>query len=172
MDAQRIMRANNIKAKYIPIKNMHLTLKFLGNIDHALLPKIENILTNCTQCVKPVKVISKGVGVFPSIKYPKVIWAGIKEETCSLENLNAKLEQGLSTIGISKEKRKYQGHLTFARLKHNKFNAKKLERAMQQIGKFESDQFSIDRLVLFQSKLMPEYPIYTELFSAKLGINT
>ena len=169
-EVQRTMRANNIKAKYIPVKNMHLTLKFIGSMDHALLPEIKNILTDCTQYAKPINLSSKGIGVFPTIKSPKVIWAGIKGEIHKLETLNAKLEQGLSTLGIPGEKRKYKGHLTFARFKHNRFNTKKLKNTLQQMGQFESDSFIIDELNLFQSRLMPEGPLYTELFSVKFGI--
>jgi len=167
-DVQKTMLLNKIKAKYIPTKNMHLTLKFIGNMELALLPGIKDILIECTQNVKPIKLTSKGIGVFPTIRFPRVIWAGIKGETHKLETLHANLEQGLSTLGISKEKKKYQGHLTFARFKQNQFNAKKLERAIEQIGPFKSNPFIIDQLIFFQSKLMPKGPIYRELFSVKL----
>ena len=166
-DAQKILHVNKIQVKHIPLRNMHLTLKFIGNINPVLLPEIENVLISCTQNHKPIKLISRGIGVFPSTKFPKAIWAGIKGEIHKLESLNKKLEQGLSTIGIPKEKRKFQGHLTFARFKKRKINTKELERSIQQIDQTDSEQFSIDRLILFQSKLMPGGPIYTELYSAK-----
>ncbi|MCP4673869.1 MAG: RNA 2',3'-cyclic phosphodiesterase [Desulfobacula sp.] len=168
-EAQGTMLANKIEAKYIPFNNMHLTLKFIGNMDIALLPEIKDILTECAQYVKPIKITLKSIGVFPTIKLPKVMWAGIKGETHKLEILNRKLEQKLSILGIQKEKRNYQGHLTLARFKKNRFNAKKFEKAMKQIGQLKSDRFTLDKLTLFQSKLMPKGPIYTELFSAKFG---
>lgn len=168
-NAQKIMRKNNLKAKYTSHKNMHLTLKFLGNVDNDLLPKIKDILTECTQYAKPVKLSLKGAGAFPNIRFPKIVWAGIKGEIQKLETLHAMLEQKLSNFGIPREKRKFHGHLTLARLKKNKLTAQRFERVIQQIGKFESHQFKADRLTLFQSRLMPEGPIYTEFFSAKFG---
>jgi RNA 2',3'-cyclic 3'-phosphodiesterase len=167
---QGVMQANKIKAKYIPVQNIHLTIKFIGNMDTALLPEIQDILIDSTQYFKPIKLALKGIGVFPKIKFPKVIWSGVKGETHKLESLHKKLEQGLSTLGIQREKRKYQGHLTFARIKQNKLNRKKLESVIEQIGDFESDRFTTDKLILFQSRLMPDGPIYSELFSAKFGV--
>ncbi|MDA3917135.1 MAG: RNA 2',3'-cyclic phosphodiesterase [Deltaproteobacteria bacterium] len=168
-DTQKTMLANGIKAKYISPENMHLTLKFLGNIDYDLLPEIKRNLTKSAQYVKPIKLSLKGIGTFPNSRSPKVIWAGINGETQKLATLHARLEQRLSNIGIPEEKREFHGHLTLARLKKNKLSAQKFERLLQQTGQFESVKFTADRLILFQSRLMPKGPIYIELFSAKFG---
>ena len=168
-DTQKTMVANGIKAKYTSPENMHLTLKFMGDIDYDLLPEIRDILTRSAQYVKPIKLSLKGIGAFPNSRSPKVIWAGINGETQKLETLHARLEQRLSNIGIPEEKREFYGHLTLARLKKNKFRVQKFGRVIQQIDEFGSHQFTADKLTLFQSRLMPEGPIYTELFSAKFG---
>ena len=168
-DAQKTMLANGIKAKYISPENMHLTLKFMGNIDYNLLPEIKKNLTNSTQYVKPIKLSLKGIGAFPNSRSPKVIWAGINGEAQKLETLNARLEQRLSKLGIPEDKREFHGHLTLARLKKNRLSAQKFERLIQQTGQFESVKFTADRLILFQSKLMPKGPIYIELLFAKFG---
>ena len=169
-DIQKTMLANGIKAKYISPENMHLTLKFMGNIDYDLLPEIRDILTRSAQYVKPIKLSLKGIGAFPNSRSPKIIWAGINGETQKLATLNTKLEQGLSRFGIPKEKREFHGHLTLARIKKNKLSAQKFEKFIQQTSQFESVKFKADRLILFQSRLMPEGPIYRELFFAKFGI--
>jgi 2'-5' RNA ligase len=168
--AQKTMLDNGIKAKYISPENMHLTLKFMGNIDYDLLPKIRDILTKSAQYVKPIKLSLKGIGAFPNNRSPKVIWAGINGETQKLATLHARLEQGLLNIGIPEEKREFHGHLTLARIKKNKLSAQKFERFIQQTGLFESVKFTADRLILFQSRLMPKGSIYIELFFAKFGI--
>jgi len=168
-DTQKTMLANGIKAKYISPENMHLTLKFMGNIDYDLLPEIRDILTKSAQYVKPIKLSLKGIGAFPNSRSPKIIWAGIIGETQKLATLNTKLEQGLLNIGIPEEKREFHGHLTLARIKKNRLSAQKFERVIQQTGQFESVKFTADRLILFQSRLMPKGPIYIELFSAKFG---
>ncbi|MEN8212617.1 MAG: RNA 2',3'-cyclic phosphodiesterase, partial [Thermodesulfobacteriota bacterium] len=79
-DAQQTMLKNNLKAKYISPENMHLTLKFLGNIDYGLLPKIKKNLTKSAQYIKPIKLSVKGIGAFPNRRSPKVIWAGVNGE--------------------------------------------------------------------------------------------
>ena len=168
-DAQKTMLANGIKAKYISPENMHLTLKFMGNIDYYLLPEIRDILTRSAQYAKPIRLSLKGIGAFPNSRSPKIIWAGINGETQKLATLHTKLEQGLSNIGIPEEKREFHGHLTLARIKRNRLSAQKFERVIQQTRQFESVKFTADRLILFQSILMPEGPIYKELFFAKFG---
>ena len=70
---------------------------------------------------------------------------------------------------MPEEKREFHGHLTLARIKRNRLSAQKFERVIQQTGQFESVKFTTDRLILFQSILMPEGPIYKELFFAKFG---
>ncbi len=168
-DTQKTMLENGIKAKYISPENMHLTLKFLGNIDSDLLPEIKKTLTRSAQYVKPIRLSLKGIGAFPNSRSPKVIWAGINGETQKLATLHAKLEQRLSKLGIREEKREFHGHLTLARIKKNRLSAQKFERFIQQTGQFESVKFTADRLILFQSRLMPKGPIYIKLFSAKFG---
>jgi 2'-5' RNA ligase len=166
-DVQKTMLTNGIKAKYISPENMHLTLKFMGNIDYDLLPELRDILTKSAQYVKPIRLSLKGIGAFPNSRSPKIIWAGINGETQKLSSLYAKLEQRLSNLGIPEEKREFHGHLTLARFKKNRLSAQKFERFIQQTGQFESVKFTADRLILFQSRLMPKGPIYRELFFAK-----
>ena len=169
-DTQKTMLANGIKAKYISPENMHLTLKFLGNADNDLQPEIKKNLIKSAQYAKPIKLSLQGIGAFPNSRSPKVIWAGINGEIQKLATLHTKLEQRLSNIGIPEEKREFHGHLTLARLKKNRLSAQKFERFIQKTGQFESVKFTADRLILFQSRLMPEGPIYIELFFAKFGI--
>jgi len=166
---QKTLQRNKIEAKYTYPGNMHLTLKFLGNVDHVFIPEIKSTILNAVRNRSSMELAVKGIGAFPSFRFPKVVWAGINGDGQKLESLHAGLEQKLADLGISREKRKYRGHVTILRLKPNKSNAKKLEKSVKKIGEFESDHFIADKIILFQSTLRPEHPIYKELSSWKLS---
>lgn len=167
-EAQENLLESGIRAKYIPTQNMHLTLKFIGDMDQRQIPEIGEIMAACTRDVPPTKLSCRGIGAFPNIKLPRVVWAGLGGDTEILESLHNNLDRMLADLGLPRENRKFQGHLTLARLKGGKGDAKKLEHAMAGLTGFETEPFTVDRLVLFQSELLPEGPIYTEIFSAPM----
>lgn len=169
------LKSNKIKASWPRPSNIHLTLKFLGDIPIA---KVQTI----SQCIsatvldfkkdnKSLSVSVKGVGVFPSIRKPKVIWTGIQpgveDKTNKLKTIHDLLETHLKKKGFKKEKRKFSPHITLGRIKQE-VSEKLISKILKQHAKIKSEAFPVNSITLFQSQLKPSGAVYTKLFSEKI----
>ncbi len=139
---------------------LHITLKFLGDVDDSRVPEIESALSSVE--FSPFKVQVKGVGVFPNENYVKVVWAGTESE--ELESLASKVEGALSPM-FKKESRGFSGHLTLARVR-TKIEIKEfLEKHKDELfGGFAVNKFVLMKSVLARPE--PEYSVVAE-FGAK-----
>ncbi len=165
---QEGIRSYGLKARWVCPENIHVTLKFLGNIKEADIEKIGGVIFESAKEYAPISLTAKGIGVFPGIKRPRVIWVGIRGETDLLVGLQKRLDEKLETIGFQPENRPFKGHLTLARIK-KKINSKRLIDAIKEFGEFESETFIADKLLLFKSELKPTGSVYTKLISVGLG---
>ena len=147
--------------KLVEPKNIHLTLKFLGNTDETQIDDIERIIKEAVTDVKPFSVTLKGTGVFPSEKYLKVIWIGILGGE-TLKMISDYLEEKLADVGFEKERRGFSPHLTIGRVRTAK-NKEQLLTLIHQENEQEFLQQEIHALTLKKSELTPKGPIYTTL---------
>ena len=102
--------------RWVPPENMHLTLKFLGETDPALLPGIAAALKRTAASVAGYGYRLKGLGVFPNLSRPRVIWAGLQEGRLETEALFSRLEEELAPLGVAREGRQYFPHLSLGRI--------------------------------------------------------
>ena len=159
--------AYRFKAKWVHPAKIHLTLKFLGDTRAEAIAKIGEAIQRSVKGCSPIELRAKGLGVFPGINRARVVWVGIKGETELLRKLQESLQNELSQIGFAREKRSFKSHLTLGRLKKRP-DPKALLNAIEELEGFESDPFTVDRVILFKSDLKPEGAVYSELMSAKL----
>ena len=159
---QEGIRSYGFKIRWVRPENIHLTLKFLGNIKEADTEKVGKIVFESVKGYKPISLKAKGIGVFPGIKKPRVVWTGISDQLNLLTELQKTLDEKLEGIGFPKEKRPFRGHLTLGRVKA-KIDPKRLSDALKEFAKFESESFSADRVILYKSELKPKGAVYTKL---------
>ena len=164
---QEGLKSYGLKAKWVRSENIHLTLKFLGDISSKNLKKAGDAIIDAASENVSISLSAKGIGVFPGVKRPRVIWTGITGQTKELGDLQKTLDGKLEAVGFPKEKRPFRGHLTIARIK-GKVDARRLIDAMKELGKFESKIFIADEVVLFKSELRPSGAVYTKLMTAAL----
>jgi len=162
--------AYRFKAKWVHPAKIHLTLKFLGDTRTEAIGNIGEAIQRSAKACPPIGLCAKGIGVFPGINRARVVWVGIKGEIDLLRKLQESLQNELSPIGFAREKRSFKGHLTLGRLKKRP-DPKILMKAIEELGGFESDPFTADRIILFRSDLKPEGAVYSELMSVKLIID-
>jgi len=154
--------------RWVKPLNMHLTIKFLGDVDPADLDTIGKLLSDIAGNFPSFDLIPRGLGVFPSLKRPRVIWIGIAGQTDVLGSIQQSVNGGLNEIGFTTEKRPFRGHLTFGRIK-SRVDQDRLLDALHAQQKFVSKAFTVENLVMFKSELTPSGPIYTKLYEVPLG---
>jgi 2'-5' RNA ligase len=159
---QKQLAAHGFSVRWVTTGNIHLTLKFLGEVDEDEVEDIAAVLTEAVNGFAPLRLAAAGVGVFPSVKRARVIWVGLSGQLPELAALQRSIADRLAMIGYPHEKRPFSGHLTLGRVKCQ-IAASRLTTAMGAFGDFESETFAVDRVILFKSELRPSGAAYTEL---------
>ncbi|MGD2271275.1 MAG: RNA 2',3'-cyclic phosphodiesterase [Desulfobacterales bacterium] len=161
-EIQEVLKSNKFNAKWVRAENIHLTLKFLGNIDPAAVAGIEAVLHDTVKTTAPFSLMAKGLGVFPGLRRPRVIWIGIVGQIDALIRLQRGLDENLQKIGFTPEKRPFKGHLTIARVRGG-LDSRRMAAAINRFQDFEAESFTVKNLVLFKSDLQPTGSVYTKL---------
>ncbi len=156
-----------INAKIVETENMHLTLKFLGDIDENLIDEIEKIMKYSTKDIKNFEITLKSIGVFPNQNYIKVAWIGV-ENAEPLKKIAETIDKKLHQLGFKKEKRPFSVHLTIARIKSSR-NKEKLIQLLNKYQDVELQKIKVDNIILKKSILTSQGPIYTNLKEIKIG---
>lgn len=156
--------------RWIPPQNIHLTLKFLGNISASHMDFLKQLLHQTADSHTPFDLQIGGIGSFPNSKLPRVLWAGI-HAPADLASLQKNIEAGAARLGYEKEARPFSPHLTLGRVRQgiNPRDLQKISAALNgiQIGNIGSAH--VDAVHLYKSELRPEGSVYTKLFSAPLS---
>ena len=147
--------------KWVEPENIHLTLKFLGEVKEEKIPKIIPAIKESITEIQPFSLEIRNLGAFPSLKYPRVIWAGIEKGKEDLEKLAEGIETAMLKLKFPKEKRGFSSHLTLGRVRSDK-NKDNLCQQISQTS-FPALRQDIASVTLYQSRLTPQGPIYEKL---------
>lgn len=160
---QRIVR-------WVPAANMHLTLKFLGEVSAANLQALDGMLRGEALRYQPFEMTVGQLGAFPNLRRPRVIWAGTQAPE-TLNQLQKAIDAGTRQLGYLEEERPFSPHLTLGRISQNARPADValLAEALSKINVGELGRFTVERFHLFRSELQPTGAIYTILFTYPLG---
>jgi len=167
-ELQESIKVYGFKIRWVRSENIHLTLKFLGDVEAVKIGEIAGSISETVEGYTPLSLKAKGIGVFPSIKRPRVLWVGLTGQLESLVRLQKTLDENLKVLGFPGENRPFKGHLTLGRIK-DKIDVKKFADALMAFRNFESETFTAGQIVLYKSELKPSGAFYTELASASLG---
>jgi 2'-5' RNA ligase len=165
---QQDLKALRLKAGWVRPQNIHLTLKFLGNINTDDIGKIGGAMKAAAEEFEPFTLTVGGIGFFPGIKRPRVIWVGVGGQTQDLFALQRSLEDRLAAADFPKEKRSFKGHLTLGRFRDGPDPAA-IRRVIQEYTDFGKEEFQTRRIVLFKSDLKPSGAVYSQLLQAELS---
>ena len=149
-------------------ENIHLTLKFLGNIDAARTDAIAEAMMQAAKSSTAIALVPSGMGVFPHARRPRVIWIGLGGQLDLLKSLHQALDTHLANLGFPTDSRPFKGHLTLGRVK-GKIAANRLRAAFDTLDKFESEGFEVNRIILFKSELRSSGAVYTQVRQVPLG---
>ncbi|NWF63747.1 MAG: RNA 2',3'-cyclic phosphodiesterase [Chloroflexi bacterium] len=155
--------------RWVNVENMHLTLKFLGSVPITHLDFFKQMLTQTADSQQPFEIQIGGIGSFPSLKRPRVLWVGV-HAPARLASLQKAVENGANRLGYEKEAKTFSPHLTLGRVRQG-LDSKQTQTisnilSMTQLGRIGIAR--VDSIHLYQSELNPEGSVYTKLFSALL----
>lgn len=148
--------------KWVEPENIHLTLKFFGNIEETSIDLIIKSAEEVMVSFAPFTLKVKDIGGFPNLKNPRVIWVGIVDNEKILSKFHKMLESRFEKIGFRGEDRAFQPHLTLGRVRSARGKAELIKR-MEKFKGNDFGEFEVDKVVLFKSDLTKEGPIYTPL---------
>jgi 2'-5' RNA ligase len=167
-EVQGDLRSTHADVRWVNPEKIHLTLKFFGNIEESridlLLKSIEEPIRNTL----PFSLKVRGVGAFPNLKNPRVIWIGLVNGREVLISFQKQIETQLEKIGIQPEDRPFNPHLTLGRMRSSRGKVE-LAGRMEKHKEEEFGDFQVERVILFKSDLRPTGPIHTPLRDMKLG---
>jgi RNA 2',3'-cyclic 3'-phosphodiesterase len=167
-EVQGDLKSTHTDVRWVSPEKIHLTLKFLGNIEES---RIDSIFKSIEELIRNTLLFSlkvRGIGAFPNLKNPRVIWMGLVDARETLTSLQKRIDNQLEKIGFQPEDRPFHPHLTLGRMKSSR-GKEELVGRMEKHKEEEFGDLQVERVILFESDLRPSGPIYTALREMKLG---
>lgn len=155
--------------KWVDPGNIHLTLKFLGEVSEEKSRLVMESIDGIAASVRPFEITVKDIGAFPRVENPRIIWARLDSGVGESRQLARVVEEAMSVLGFEREARQFEPHLTIGRVK----SARNIEDLAAKIGAYDSPRFPllpphlIDSIALFRSTLTPKGSLYTKIHEAK-----
>jgi 2'-5' RNA ligase len=163
----RTIQANVEGVHWVEPKNLHITLKFLGDVPLNDLPQLIRAVTQSVEKTPSFDLVFHGFGVFPSRESPKTIWIGCREGSEELGRIAERINEGLIPLGFPREARRFSAHLTIGRIKR----AVQCSPLMSLFDEQQNRSFgscSVSEVQIFSSELTRRGSIYDELAAIPL----
>jgi len=165
---QNLLVQTGADLKLVAPQNIHMTIRFLGDITPNAVERVFEEMQKVQ--FAPFDVRISGLGVFPDLRYPRVVWAGIAEGAEKLRNVFSQLEPRLRGLGFTPDPKGFSPHLTIARVKSGR-NKAQLAEFVTKNSSYDFGSVKAECLRLKKSDLTPKGPIYSTLkeFCPQLG---
>jgi 2'-5' RNA ligase len=163
--AERVRRLRSefpeVRASWEKPEKLHVTLKFLGGVEHARVESLSDAAARSVSNIEPFELTIKGPGSFPPRGQPRVLWLGIVDASGGLARMHRALEAECAAAGFARDSRAFRPHLTLARVRSPQ-GAGELAAAHRETP-FEPQRFRVSELVVMRSELGPGGSRYTPL---------
>jgi 2'-5' RNA ligase len=167
--AIQTLSASTTAVRWVAPENLHLTLKFLGDVEDKELYTVCQSVSRAVASLSPFRTFCQGVGAFPSRQRPRTIWVGMDDRGGKLQQLQEGVELALAELGFPRELRSFRPHVTIGRMKPKQRRLGRLLEELASQAQVEFGPVTVDECVIFSSDLTPDGPIYTPLGHAPLG---
>lgn len=146
--------------KWVEPENLHVTLKFIGNVPAHVVGKIEEIGREASAAAQGGQLVARGIGAFPNLRRPRVIWVGLDGDVPALADVAGRLDQMLADAHIAQpESRPFAAHLTLGRIRRGA-RPPDLTSIVGRLGNAELGPVPFGEFVLMRSHLRPSGPVY------------
>jgi len=146
--------------KWVRPENLHLTLKFLGQIGEDAVPRAIAILRECVEGAAPFALEVRGAGAFPTPSRPRVLFVDAHDEPPTLAGVARRLDKAMTDVGVPSEKRGFRNHVTIGRVR----KPSSMAEMAAELGKAAERGFgtmTVEEVILMKSDLRPDGPVYT-----------
>ena len=170
-EAIKLLKTSGAEVGWVDRAQMHLTLKFLGNVPEVESPDVCRVVATAAARIEPFEIVFRGLGAFPRVSEPRTIWLGIEQGEEELKELHDAIEGALQKeMGFGKENRKFHPHLTLGRLRKESDPARgELSRLIQENKSFDGDLAVVEEVVTFASFLGRQGPAHEPIGHAGLA---
>jgi 2'-5' RNA ligase len=168
---ESVLKAGNTTpVKWVDFESIHLTLKFLGDIESSRVGEIIEGIKNACVGISPFELKIKGLGVFPNPARTRIAWVGLVDATDELSLLQRNIESEMEKLEYERETRKFSPHLTLARVR-DQATPDERERFGNLVTAtaFSSERITVNSVSLMKSHLTKQGALYTRLGSIRLG---
>ena len=162
------LRKTNCDIKWVRPENIHITLKFLGNVETKQVDAIKRMLANHYRSTKPLKVELAQLGTFPNINRPRILWIGLKDNKQRLSQTAISLQKALTKIGLEGDQKAFSPHITIGRIRSFK-NTNLLSESISKYQVPKGLTQVITKIILYKSILTSQGPNYEPLYQAMLN---
>ena len=161
---------DGLPVRWVPIENIHLSLKFLGDVYEKNIPVLKEILHAEAVSHTIFEISVGGFGVFPNVFRPRVIRVGV-EAPDELINLQHRIDMETARLGYAPDQRDFTPHLTFGRVSRNAspIQVRKVSNELRNFNLGFLGAARISEISLFRSDLGPDGAVYSKMYSAKLS---
>lgn len=162
---QRAAAHEGLEVGWVRSPNMHVTLKFLGNIPEEMVWAVRDKFPEVLGGFPPLRLHLRGLGAFPSADKPRVLWLGLEQQDEQLTHLAGAVDAWLEELGFEKEKRPFAPHLTLGRVKKGSAEALLAE---PELAEIDLGPCTAGDVVFYRSVLQRAGAEYTPLARIKL----
>jgi len=162
------LKRSRADVRWVPVGNIHLTLKFFGNVPEDEIEALAQAARQAAAQAAPLQLQATSAGAFPSPQAPRVVWLGLGGDVLPLTQLFYRLEKAFAALGYPPEGRSFNPHLTLGRVK-SPANRERLAKMLEKLPPLNWPPFEVKELILFQSVLSPQGSKYTPLQVIPLG---
>jgi 2'-5' RNA ligase len=155
--------------KWVATENLHLTLKFLGEVPSVELAEICQRVTSAVAALQPLEIECDHVGAFPNSSHPRTLWLGIGAGSQQVSQLQESVERGLNQLGFRREQRQYHPHVTLGRLRSSPASSPELTSLLEPADFGTPVTCLVEQVVVVASQKSREGPHYQRLATIPLG---
>jgi len=157
---------------WVPAANLHLTLRFLGEVSDVQLGEVEAALGEAAAVTAPFALTLHGLGAFPGLERPRILWVGVADGALAAREAQARVEAALERRGIPRERQAWHPHLTIGRVFDERAWRREaglpLRQALAAAARRSFGSLAVSHIALMRSDLSPQGARYRELASAEL----
>jgi 2'-5' RNA ligase len=163
------LSATTTAVNWVAPENLHLTLKFLGDVEDQQIFAVCQATNAAVAQLHPFHCFCQGIGAFPNLERPRTIWLGLDDSAGRLDQLQQCLETAYLELGFPQENRPFRPHVTIGRVN---LRSRRLGRLLHELQKHADEEFGavdVSQCVIYSSELTPQGPIHTPMGRAVLG---